>query len=255
MLPGSGSNRKNLPTRGPSSLRAAVRPSEERGGELQGSRLAHRVRSPGLGRPWPGCHPPSLRPEERRAARARAWGLAGSSRVSLDHRSSCSSSSEPEGPWRTSSYHLLVSVFIWMRPWWRSWGGRRASPCQWGQGQAQGQGREGQLLCASCEETAGRTHGQLQSADGEQAEIFLCEQEVTEGLTQNRRRRQDGAMLKKKKQNLASGIRSSWALLSALPRTGCVNREGQCTSLGLSLPGYQGRQLTASATWAGGRRK
>lgn len=42
------------------------------------------------------------------------------------HSSSCSSSSEPEGPWRTSSYHLLVSVFIWMRPWWRSsWVSRR----------------------------------------------------------------------------------------------------------------------------------
>lgn len=38
----------------------------------------------------------------------------------LRHSSSCSSSSEPEGPWRTSSYHLLVRVFIWMRPWWRS---------------------------------------------------------------------------------------------------------------------------------------
>lgn len=38
----------------------------------------------------------------------------------LSHSSSCSSSSEPEGPWRTSSYHLLVRVFIWMRPWWRS---------------------------------------------------------------------------------------------------------------------------------------
>lgn len=36
------------------------------------------------------------------------------------HSSSCSSSSEPEGPWRTSSYHLLVRVFIWMRPWCRS---------------------------------------------------------------------------------------------------------------------------------------
>lgn len=34
------------------------------------------------------------------------------------HRSSASSSSssEPEGPWRTSSYHLLVRVFIWIRP-------------------------------------------------------------------------------------------------------------------------------------------
>lgn len=29
---------------------------------------------------------------------------------------SSSSSSEPEGPWRTSSYHLLVRVFIWIRP-------------------------------------------------------------------------------------------------------------------------------------------
>lgn len=92
-------------------------------GALQGSRLAHIVRSPGLGRPRPGCHPPSLHPEGRSAARARVWGLRG---ASLDHSSSCSSSSEPEGPWRTSSYHLLVSVFIWMRPWWRSsWVSRR----------------------------------------------------------------------------------------------------------------------------------
>lgn len=38
--------------------------------------------------------------------------------VCLVYRSSASSSSssDPEGPWRTSSYHLLVSVFIWIRP-------------------------------------------------------------------------------------------------------------------------------------------
>lgn len=29
---------------------------------------------------------------------------------------SSSSSSDPDGPWRTSSYHLLVRVFIWIRP-------------------------------------------------------------------------------------------------------------------------------------------
>lgn len=46
------------------------------------------------------------------------------------HSSSCSSSSEPEGPWRTSSYHLLVRVFIWMRPWWRSWSKDTTKPCQ-----------------------------------------------------------------------------------------------------------------------------
>lgn len=47
---------------------------------------------------------------------------------------------------------------------------------------------------------AGRTGNFKVLTDGEQAEIFLCGQEVREGLTQNRRRRQDGAMLKKKKE-------------------------------------------------------
>lgn len=47
---------------------------------------------------------------------------------------------------------------------------------------------------------AGRTGNFKVLTDGEQAEIFLCGQEVREGLTQNRRRRQDGAMLKKKKK-------------------------------------------------------
>lgn len=49
--------------------------------------------------------------------------------------SSCSSSSEPEGPWRTSSYHLLVRVFIWMRPSCRSWAKGRAQHCHLLQGQ------------------------------------------------------------------------------------------------------------------------
>lgn len=53
------------------------------------------------------------------------------------HSSSCSSSSEPEGPWRTSSYHLLVSVFIWMRPWWRSWDKDTTTPLSVGQGQGE----------------------------------------------------------------------------------------------------------------------
>lgn len=52
--------------------------------------------------------------------------------------SSCSSSSEPEGPWRTSSYHLLVRVFIWMRPSCRSCRGQTAVvPAAAPQGQAQ----------------------------------------------------------------------------------------------------------------------
>ena len=64
--------------------------------------------------------------------------LPGSHGVPLGHSSSCSSSSEPEGPWRTSSYHLLVRVFIWMRPWWRSWGGRHSKPLSVGLAQGQG---------------------------------------------------------------------------------------------------------------------
>ena len=124
-----------------------------------------------------------------------------------------------------------------------------------GQGQAQGQGREG--AAALC----------LVRGDGRQdaraaskcrltvSRLRFCGQEVTEGLTQNRRRRQDGAMLKNKKKKNQPPESGPAVLCSALPRTGCVTRQGHCTALGLSLPGYQGRQLTASATWAGGRRK
>lgn len=63
------------------------------------------------------------------------WALPARSRATLlGQNSSCSSSSEPDGPWRTSSYHLLVRLFIWMRPWWRSWAGRGDKPGQCGGG-------------------------------------------------------------------------------------------------------------------------
>ena len=82
--------------------------------------------------------------------------------------------------------------------------------------------------------------------------IFPCGQEVTEGLTQQEAAAGWGDVKKKNTRPPESGPAG---LCSALPRTGCVTREGHCAALGLSLPGYQGRQLTASATWAAGRRK
>lgn len=62
----------------------------------------------------------------------------GQAEAPLRHSSSCSSSSEPEGPWRTSSYHLLVRVFICMRPWWRSWGRRHNQASGSGSGSGSG---------------------------------------------------------------------------------------------------------------------
>lgn len=98
----------------------------------------------------------------------------------LGHSSSCSSSSEPEGPWRTSSYHLLVRVFIWMRPWWRSWG-RRHNQALVSQGQVRVRAEEGggELaldLTGGVGEMGGRVHGhgQFQSLNQlTQAGIFL----------------------------------------------------------------------------------
>lgn len=162
LLPGSGSSSKDLPARGPSGLRSGPVRSGE--GALQGSRPAPRVCGV-LGWDDPGPGVTLLLSALKSGELPVRAPCGGPSRASLGHSSSCSSSSEPEGPWRTSSYHLFVSVFIWMRPWWRSWGGRRGKPLSVGQGQAQGQGREGQLLCALWEETAGRAHGQLQSVN------------------------------------------------------------------------------------------
>lgn len=89
-----------------------------------------------------------------RAARQCRWP----SSTLPGHSSSCSSSSEPEGPWRTSSYHLLVRVFIWMRPWWRSWGKDTTKPCQWVRVRVRvKEGREAALHLV--EGKGGRPHG------------------------------------------------------------------------------------------------
>lgn len=99
--------------------------------------LAPRARDAGLKRTTALASPASVypRPALPGAPAKRVlepWG--GPPGALLHHNSSCSSSSEPEGPWRTSSYHLLVRVFIWMRPWWRSWVGDTSEPSSVGLG-------------------------------------------------------------------------------------------------------------------------